>query len=239
MEGQEPTNASKPSKTQAHPSATHDERAAVDSYFDERHRVTGILLNSQQSPSSTVDMPELSPLSSDRVFPITSALRIDQSTRTSSTETVPLWASRSGKASEANTITEESEASGTPYTSGVASPGSEGSYPDLHYTVRHRYEQTAEGHMVVVSTSEQLQRCEDEPIHAPGAVQGFGAMVVLQMDGDKLNVRMVSEVRSIPPSSLSLQHDCKLTEGNDSRTAKTFSTTHQKSSLPSTASATL
>lgn len=45
-----------------------------------------------------------------------------------------------------------------------------------------------------------LQRCEDEPIHLPGAVQGFGLLLALQDDpggsadgGDCLAVRVVSE----------------------------------------------
>ncbi|KAI9712791.1 MAG: Light-sensor Protein kinase [Bogoriella megaspora] len=39
-----------------------------------------------------------------------------------------------------------------------------------------------------------LQRCEDEPIHIPGAVQGFGMLLALQEESDgKLVVRVVSE----------------------------------------------
>ncbi|KAL9066506.1 MAG: hypothetical protein Q9157_007114 [Trypethelium eluteriae] len=39
-----------------------------------------------------------------------------------------------------------------------------------------------------------LQRCEDEPIHIPGAIQGFGMLVALQEEADgKLIVRVVSE----------------------------------------------
>jgi light-regulated signal transduction histidine kinase (bacteriophytochrome)/CheY-like chemotaxis protein len=41
---------------------------------------------------------------------------------------------------------------------------------------------------------ETLQRCEDEPIHLPGAVQGFGLLVALQDDPEgTLQVRVVSE----------------------------------------------
>jgi light-regulated signal transduction histidine kinase (bacteriophytochrome) len=38
-----------------------------------------------------------------------------------------------------------------------------------------------------------LQRCEDEPIHIPGAVQGFGLLIALQEEDCKLVVRIVSE----------------------------------------------
>ena len=39
-----------------------------------------------------------------------------------------------------------------------------------------------------------LQRCEDEPIHLPGAVQGFGLLLALQDDPEgSLLVRVVSE----------------------------------------------
>ena len=41
---------------------------------------------------------------------------------------------------------------------------------------------------------ETLQRCEDEPIHIPGAVQSFGLLLALKEEGEgKLSVRIVSE----------------------------------------------
>lgn len=101
--------------------------------------------------------------------------------------------------SETNTIREESEESATTVTSSIVSPSSERSYSELLYTSRHTYEQTADGHMVMTSSNDQLQRCEDEPIHTPGAVQGFGAMVVLKVLNDKLEVRMASEVCFVHP----------------------------------------
>jgi len=72
--------------------------------------------------------------------------------------------------------------------------GSEGGF----YTERHKHVITEDGHMVVtgVAGAEKMQRCEDEAIHIPGAVQGFGCLVALREleDGQMLNVRVVSEV---------------------------------------------
>lgn len=64
-------------------------------------------------------------------------------------------------------------------------------------TPRFKHVVTDGGHMVITGRDGQtLQRCEDEPIHMPGAVQGFGLLVVLQDDADGnggLLVRVVSE----------------------------------------------
>ncbi|KAJ4983961.1 Cyanobacterial phytochrome B [Stagonosporopsis vannaccii] len=64
-------------------------------------------------------------------------------------------------------------------------------------TPRFKHVVTDGGHMVITGRDGQtLQRCEDEPIHMPGAVQGFGLLVVLQDDPDGnggLLVRVVSE----------------------------------------------
>ncbi|OAK96784.1 hypothetical protein IQ06DRAFT_47100 [Phaeosphaeriaceae sp. SRC1lsM3a] len=65
--------------------------------------------------------------------------------------------------------------------------------------VTHRFKHvtTEGGHMVITGRDgDVLQRCEDEPIHIPGAVQGFGLIVALAEDsGDNgsLVVRIVSE----------------------------------------------
>jgi len=62
-------------------------------------------------------------------------------------------------------------------------------------TARFKHIVTKEGHAVITGRDgETLQRCEDEPIHIPGAVQGFGLLVALQEDDDgQLIVRIVSE----------------------------------------------
>lgn len=65
--------------------------------------------------------------------------------------------------------------------------------------VTHRFKHvTSEGgHMIITGRDgDILQRCEDEPIHIPGAVQGFGLIIALAEDtGDNGNlvVRVVSE----------------------------------------------
>jgi light-regulated signal transduction histidine kinase (bacteriophytochrome) len=62
-------------------------------------------------------------------------------------------------------------------------------------TARFKHVVTAEGHSIITGRDgDVLQRCEDEPIHLPGAVQGFGVLVALREDADgKLVVRIVSE----------------------------------------------
>ncbi|KAF9698005.1 hypothetical protein EKO04_004400 [Ascochyta lentis] len=64
-------------------------------------------------------------------------------------------------------------------------------------TPRFKHVVTEGGHMVITGREgETLQRCEDEPIHIPGAVQGFGLLIALQEDLDGsggLLVRVVSE----------------------------------------------
>jgi hypothetical protein len=63
-------------------------------------------------------------------------------------------------------------------------------------TFRFEHKQDTDGHHVVVGREGVLRRCEDEPITTPGAVQGFGVLMVLEEEyetGD-LVVRQVSEV---------------------------------------------
>ncbi|KAI1341264.1 hsp90-like protein [Xylariaceae sp. FL0016] len=65
---------------------------------------------------------------------------------------------------------------------------------DQLVTVRFRHVLTENGHAVITGREETLQRCEDEPIHAPGAVQPFGLLVVLREEADgHLGVRIASE----------------------------------------------
>jgi light-regulated signal transduction histidine kinase (bacteriophytochrome) len=61
-------------------------------------------------------------------------------------------------------------------------------------TARFKHVVTEEGHAVITGRDgDVLQRCEDEPIHIPGAVQGFGLLIALQEDDGKFVVRVVSE----------------------------------------------
>ncbi|OTB02195.1 hypothetical protein M426DRAFT_74777 [Hypoxylon sp. CI-4A] len=65
---------------------------------------------------------------------------------------------------------------------------------DTLMTTRFRHVVTEEGYAVITGRDGTLQRCEDEPIHAPGAVQGFGLLVALREESDgRLIVRCVSE----------------------------------------------
>ncbi|KAF4419217.1 Cyanobacterial phytochrome B [Colletotrichum fructicola] len=62
------------------------------------------------------------------------------------------------------------------------------------FTTRFKYVMTDEGHHVITGTDNVLQRCEDEPIHTPGAVQGFGALVAIREEADgRFSVRYASE----------------------------------------------
>ena len=62
-------------------------------------------------------------------------------------------------------------------------------------TARFKHVVTEGGHAVIIGRDgETLQRCEDEPIHIPGAVQGFGLLIALREDDEgKFKVRVVSE----------------------------------------------
>ena len=62
-------------------------------------------------------------------------------------------------------------------------------------TARFKHVVTEGGHAVIVGRDgDTLQRCEDEPIHIPGAVQGFGLLIALQeIEECKFQVRVVSE----------------------------------------------
>ncbi|KAF1829516.1 hypothetical protein BDW02DRAFT_145812 [Decorospora gaudefroyi] len=70
---------------------------------------------------------------------------------------------------------------------------------DMGGLVTHRFKHvvTEGGHMVITGREgDTLQRCEDEPIHLPGAIQGFGLLMALQDDPEgsgSLRVRIVSE----------------------------------------------
>lgn len=63
-----------------------------------------------------------------------------------------------------------------------------------HVLPRFTHAVTDEGHMVITGREGDLQRCEDEPIHAPGAVQGFGVLVALREENDgRFLVRYATE----------------------------------------------
>ncbi|KAK3381636.1 hypothetical protein B0H63DRAFT_524336 [Podospora didyma] len=66
--------------------------------------------------------------------------------------------------------------------------------PENLYSHRFKHVITDEGHAVITGRDGKLQRCEDEPIHTPGAVQSFGLMIALREDTEgHFQVRYVSE----------------------------------------------
>jgi light-regulated signal transduction histidine kinase (bacteriophytochrome) len=62
-------------------------------------------------------------------------------------------------------------------------------------TARFKHVVTEGGHAIITGRDgETLQRCEDEPIHIPGAIQSFGLLIALEEQAEsKLVVRVVSE----------------------------------------------
>ncbi|CAO1636867.1 unnamed protein product [Sympodiomycopsis kandeliae] len=59
---------------------------------------------------------------------------------------------------------------------------------------RFKHVETEDGHMILTGRDGELLRCEDEPIHIPGAVQSFGCLVVIREEPDgSLLVRQASE----------------------------------------------
>ncbi|KAF8635860.1 hypothetical protein AX15_000052 [Amanita polypyramis BW_CC] len=73
-------------------------------------------------------------------------------------------------------------------------------------TFPFQYAQDENGYHVLTGREGQLQRCEDEPIRTPGAVQAFGVLVAVEETEDALVVRQVSEnsteLLGLPPSYL-------------------------------------
>ncbi|PWN36764.1 uncharacterized protein FA14DRAFT_140699 [Meira miltonrushii] len=72
---------------------------------------------------------------------------------------------------------------------------------------RFKHVATDQGHMVVTGREGEITRCEDEPIHIPGAVQSFGCMVVVREEEEGcLVVRQCSEntgdILGLPPAHL-------------------------------------
>ncbi|KAK0382822.1 hypothetical protein NLU13_9917 [Sarocladium strictum] len=71
---------------------------------------------------------------------------------------------------------------------------SQTSLETTHVTTRFTHAMTDDGHAIITGRDGVLQRCEDEPIHTPGAVQGFGVLVALQEENDgRFVARYISE----------------------------------------------
>lgn len=84
---------------------------------------------------------------------------------------------------------------GAETTSGAGSIKSLADEASGHFTARFKHVVTDGGHAVITGRDgDVLQRCEDEPIHIPGAIQSFGVLIAMQEEADgKLVVRVVSE----------------------------------------------
>ena len=80
-------------------------------------------------------------------------------------------------------------------TSAYQGVGEQGEAGGPIITARFKHVVTTEGHAVITGRDgSTLQRCEDEPIHIPGAVQGFGLLIALREGSDgRFQVRIVSE----------------------------------------------
>ncbi|KAK4689097.1 hypothetical protein P7C73_g1006, partial [Tremellales sp. Uapishka_1] len=74
-------------------------------------------------------------------------------------------------------------------------------------TFRFEHVGTADGHHVVVGREGKLERCEDEPITTPGAVQGFGVLMVLEQSYDDDSLTNATELLGLPPKYL-FRLDC-------------------------------
>lgn len=73
-------------------------------------------------------------------------------------------------------------------------PGQQERALDGLMTTRFKHVKTDEGHHIITGKEGTLQRCEDEPIHTPGAVQGFGLMLAIREEADgRFTVRYASE----------------------------------------------
>lgn len=99
---------------------------------------------------------------------------------------------------------------GGPQSSGRSSTGPKSFVdrpPEVLYSHRFKHVITSDGHAVITGRDGTLQRCEDEPIHAPGAVQAFGLLVAIREEPDGcFLVRYASEnskrILGYPPEQL-------------------------------------
>ena len=74
------------------------------------------------------------------------------------------------------------------------SPGRSSQGEPSLVTARFKHVLVDGGHAVITGRDgETLQRCEDEPIAIPGAIQSFGMLIAFKEEEEKLVVRVVSE----------------------------------------------
>jgi hypothetical protein len=82
--------------------------------------------------------------------------------------------------------------------------GSLGTEEDgVYLTVRFEHQETEDGHAILTGRKGQLLRCEDEPIHIPGAIQDYGVLIAVeQVAEEQFEVKQVSEVCRSSSSAL-------------------------------------
>jgi light-regulated signal transduction histidine kinase (bacteriophytochrome) len=92
-----------------------------------------------------------------------------------------------------DTVSSNSEAERPPVDDGIATTVAE--FGALHISEKHEYAVIGDGdHGVLYGTRREFKRCEDEPIHIPGAIQSFGILIALKfVQRGKLQVRIASE----------------------------------------------
>lgn len=94
---------------------------------------------------------------------------------------------------EESVFTEDMRSIG-PASSRPETPGEQQRTLDNLTTTRFKHVMTDEGHHIITGKEGTLQRCEDEPIHTPGAVQAFGLMLAIREEADgRFTVRCASE----------------------------------------------
>jgi light-regulated signal transduction histidine kinase (bacteriophytochrome) len=83
---------------------------------------------------------------------------------------------------------------GAPIHSIQSSPEQSSQREPGFVTTRFKHVVIDGGHAVITGRDgATLQRCEDEPIAIPGAIQSFGMLIAFKEEGEKLVVRVVSE----------------------------------------------
>lgn len=141
---------------------------------------------------------------SDRVFPIRSALLRAASDSKSLSQRSSAFSS-AAPPNDIHSLSESTKPFRNPVRSDTIDSASgesqsftdqaASSEPDHYVTSRHEYLVTEKGYSIMVGKDKKsLQRCEDEPIRTPGAIQSFGVMIALREEApNQLVVRVASE----------------------------------------------
>ncbi|KAF8429782.1 hypothetical protein EV426DRAFT_135295 [Tirmania nivea] len=168
---------------------------------------TGLYLRTREKvfPAGSGDhKPYVKSHGLDRVYPIRSMIGIDpkNSDSVSSTSSSPPTSREFDDTEEARS-TPISKQPSSRWGDGLEAPGwttkteHSNDHGEIPYiTIRFTHRMAQDGHMVVTGAAgaEKVQKFEDEPIHAPGAVQDFGVLLVLHELADHtLKVRIASE----------------------------------------------